>query len=224
MSVLSLTGALERGWTAAAFCSFSPVNLTNLESDFWSRGLIAPCAAGPGSAEAPCCACSEHRGVGTRCWAVPPAWPSSLPPWVNARSLCSTAAPTLRRVWEPGCFTAKSPVWLVDKGRFIALTSALLSLWCLFNALCVLLVYCICRAAITAPTARTLCCICVRYLVKEEKERGRGSLRLEKTESNLCARCVLAASWMGYVARNYIASVIIVIKCSKCALVFKVNW
>lgn len=41
MSVVSLTGALERGWTAAAFCSFSPVNLTNLESDFWSRGLIS---------------------------------------------------------------------------------------------------------------------------------------------------------------------------------------
>lgn len=40
-SVLSLTGALERGWTAAAFCSFSPVNLTNLESDFWSRGLVS---------------------------------------------------------------------------------------------------------------------------------------------------------------------------------------
>lgn len=159
-----------------------------------------------------------------RCRAVPPAWPSSLPPWVNARPPCSTAAPTLRRVWEPGCFTAKSPIWVVDKGRFIALASAPLSLWCLFNALRVLLVYCVCRAAITAPIAQTLCCVCVRYLVKEEKERGRGSLWLEKTERNLCARCVLAASWMGYVARNYIASVIIVIKCSKCALVFKVNW
>lgn len=101
---------------------------------------------------------------------------------------CSTAAPALRRVWEPGCFTAKWPIWLVDKGRFIALASAPLSLWCLFNTLHVLLVYCVCRAAITAPIAQTLR-LCALF-GEGGKRKGQGEPAAGKDwKQSVCTVC-----------------------------------